>query len=47
MIKWEPDTTGKWTNMNIALKTGDNYNMVLLEGPDSFPSARCYLTRSQ
>lgn len=31
IIQWQPDTTGKWTNMNIALKTGDNYNMVLLE----------------
>lgn len=31
LIKWEPDTTGKWTTMNIALKTGDNYNMILLE----------------
>lgn len=30
-IEWEPDTTGKWTNMLIELKTGDNYNMVSLQ----------------
>jgi hypothetical protein len=30
LIQWDADTTGKWTNMQIELKTGDNYNMVPL-----------------
>jgi len=29
-IEWGADTTGKWTNMSIELKTGDNFNMVPL-----------------
>jgi len=27
-IEWDLDTTGKWTDMKIELKTGDNFNMV-------------------
>ncbi|KAG9019098.1 hypothetical protein FRB90_006412 [Tulasnella sp. 427] len=27
-ISWSPDTTGKWTQTNIQLMTGDNWNMV-------------------
>jgi hypothetical protein len=30
-IAWDLDTTGKWTDMTITLKTGDNFNMVFLE----------------
>jgi len=30
-IAWDPDTTGKWTDMKIELKTGDNLAMVSLE----------------
>lgn len=40
LIQWDADTTGKWTDMQIELKTGDNYNMVPLKGLDSFPCAR-------
>lgn len=28
VISWSPDTTGKWTQTNIQLMTGDNWNMV-------------------
>lgn len=31
LIEWDADTTGKWTNMLIELKTGDNYQMVALK----------------
>jgi len=31
LIQWDLDPTGKWTNMTIDLKTGDNFNMVLVE----------------
>ncbi|KAG8722702.1 hypothetical protein FRC08_012581 [Ceratobasidium sp. 394] len=27
-IKWDPDTTGTWKQMNIQLMTGDNWNMI-------------------
>ncbi|KAG9080897.1 hypothetical protein FRC06_006010 [Ceratobasidium sp. 370] len=27
-IKWDPDTTGSWKQMNIQLMTGDNWNMI-------------------
>jgi len=30
LIEWSVDTTGKWTDMQIELKTGDNLNMVPL-----------------
>lgn len=30
IIQWQPDTTGQWTNMQIVLKTGDNFDMVPL-----------------
>lgn len=36
MIQWDADTTGKWTDMLIQLKTGDNFNMVPLKGSDYF-----------
>ncbi|CAE6499379.1 unnamed protein product [Rhizoctonia solani] len=29
-IKWDPDTTSTWKNMNIQLMTGDNFNMIHL-----------------
>ncbi|KIO24685.1 hypothetical protein M407DRAFT_244356 [Tulasnella calospora MUT 4182] len=28
VISWTPDATGKWTETNIQLMTGDNWNMV-------------------
>ncbi|KAG9041701.1 hypothetical protein FS837_011876 [Tulasnella sp. UAMH 9824] len=28
VISWTPDSTGKWTETNIQLMTGDNWNMV-------------------
>jgi len=28
LIRWDPDTTGEWTTMNIQLMTGSNLNMV-------------------
>ena len=28
MIEWGLDTTGQWTEMQIELKTGDNFDMV-------------------
>jgi len=31
MIEWELDPTGQWTDMQIELKTGDNWNMVPLQ----------------
>jgi len=31
VIEWAVDTTGKWTDMKIELKTGDNLNMVPLK----------------
>jgi len=30
VIEWAVDTTGKWTDMQIELKTGDNLNMIPL-----------------
>ena len=40
MIQWDADPTGKWTDMQIELKTGDNFNMVPLKGLDSFLFSR-------
>jgi len=28
VISWSPDTTGKWTDTNIELMTGENQNMI-------------------
>ena len=32
MIEWATDSTGKWTDMQIELKTGNNLAMVPLKG---------------
>ena len=37
MIEWELDPTGKWTDMQIELKTGNNWAMVPLQGTKFFP----------
>lgn len=47
MIEWVLDSTGKWTDMQIDLKTGDNWNMVLLKSAKFFPRAHLTSTRSQ
>ena len=38
-IEWSADPTGKWTDMLIELKTGDNFAMVPLKGTN-FPPVR-------
>lgn len=37
MIVWDTDSTGKWTDMQIELMTGDNYNMIPLKRAYFFP----------
>lgn len=36
MIEWSTDPTGKWTDMQIELKTGSNLAMVPLQGTRTF-----------
>jgi hypothetical protein len=46
-IAWSADPTGKWTDMLIELKTGDNFAMVPLKGTNFSPCAQRRLNNSR